>query len=113
MTRIEAIDVAVNVLNGAEVEGAADAVEKLTAMKEQIAKKRTTDKPTKKQKESAELKAKIAEVLAGAGTPLTASNVAAVLGIDYRQVAGLVRNMDNVSKEYDDKGKAVYTLVTE
>lgn len=110
MTRIEAIDVALNVLAVSEVEDAAEAIEKLTALKAQIAKKRTTGKPSKKQLESAELKNQIREVLASAEEPMTATAIGDAIGSKFQQVSGLIRNMEGVTKTYTDKGKAVYSL---
>lgn len=110
MTRIEAIDVALNVLAVSEGEGVAEAVEKLTALKAQIAKKRTTGKPSKKQLESAELKKQIREVLANADEPMTATAIGDAIGSKFQQVSGLIRNMEGVAKTYTEKGKAVYSL---
>lgn len=110
MTRIEAIDVALNVLAVSEVEDAAEAIEKLTALKAQIAKKRTTGKPSKKQLESAELKNQIREVLASAEEPMTATAIGDAIGSKFQQVSGLIRNMKGVTKTYTEKGKAVYSL---
>lgn len=110
MTRIEAIDVALNVLAVSEVEDAAEAIEKLTALKAQLAKKRTTGKPSKKQLESAELKKQIREVLASAEEPMTATAIGDAIGSKFQQVSGLIRNMEDVTKTYTEKGKAVYSL---
>ena len=110
MTRIEAIDVALDVLAVSEGENVAEAVEKLTALKAQIAKKRTTGKPSKKQLESAELKGKIREVLANADEPMTATAIGDAIGSKFQQVSGLIRNMEGVTKTYTEKGKAVYSI---
>lgn len=107
MTRIEAIDEAI-VLAGENEE----LVEKLTAIKASFAKKRSTDKPTKKQKENAEVKEQITAILAEADEPMTATAIGeACGGRKFQQIGALIRQMDNVTKTYTSKGVAVYSLV--
>ena len=106
MTRIEAIDAAIVLAADNE-----ELVEKLTAIKASFAKKRSTGKPTKKQLENAEIKDKIAAVLAEADEPMTATNIGEALGgLKFQQIGALVRQMDNVTKSYTSKGVAVYSL---
>ena len=109
MTRKEYIELANEALKDN-----AEAVEVGEKMLASLAKKRSTDKPTKKQIEGAAIKEHIAEVLAASAEPMTATDVGlAVGGIDYRRVAALVKQMDNVVKSRDEKGRALYALAAE
>lgn len=105
MTYVEALEIAI-----AKVDEAT--AEKLTALKGQIAKKRTSSKPTKKQVENEGIKAEILEVLGDEG--VTVTEIVKALDNKYHpnKVTSMVHQlMDaNEVKREMVKGKALFSL---
>lgn len=110
MTRIEAIDEAINLAQGNE-----ELVEKLEGIRKSLAKK-STGKPTKKQVENEGLKEQIAQILTNADEPMTATAIGAECRdaegkpLKFQRVGSLLKQMDNVVKSYTSKGDAVFAL---
>ena len=116
MTYAQALDVAINAVSDAAVIDPA-VVEKLTALKEQLAKRSTSKTPTKAQKENAILKERILEALADIGSPTT---ITALLehGVEWdekltnQKVSALLRQLidaERVVKTIEGK-KAMFAL---
>ena len=86
MTYAEAINLAIEAL------GEGEAVDRLVALKAQLAKRGTGKKGlTKTQKENVELKARMAEILANGG--MTATELAGELGVSCQKVSALLKQM--------------------
>lgn len=88
MTYAKALEIAIAAVEDAE------AVEKLEALKVQLAKRngRKSDKPTKKQVENGEIKGAIREALANAEN-MTATEVATAVGISLAKATALLTQM--------------------
>lgn len=103
MTYVDALNVAINAVDG-------EVAEKLTALREQMAKKHGSSKPTKTQVENEKVKASILEVLAGADEPITLKDINTALGGEYspQKLSALLRLMYNPDK---GTGEVVKTYV--
>lgn len=83
VTYVEAIEAAISVLaktteqNDVVDESNATIIEKLTALKEQLAKRSTSKTPTKTQKENEVIMERILDALAAIGEPTTVTNLLA------------------------------------
>lgn len=92
LTYVEALNIALTADLPDEVK------EKLTALRDQTAKRNTADrKPTKAQIANAELSEVIAEVLANAGSPLTVTEIMArsdaLASLSNQKVSAVIRTM--------------------
>ncbi len=101
MTYVDALTVAIDALDG-------EVAEKLTALREQVAKKRTSSKPTKTQIENEKIKGEILDILARADSGMKVGEIAEVLegGYTSQKVSALLRQMvaaGKVEKVYDKK----------
>ena len=110
MTYAQAIDFALQVLNENVFEGIEEekstAMERLEALKAQLAKRGSTKTPTKTQKANEEVKAVIADVLAETGEKMTVTEIIAderLSGYTNQKISALLRQMK-------DAGKVVKTL---
>ena len=108
MTYVEALNIAIEAVDNEEVS------EKLTALKGQIAKKKGSSKPTKRQKENEELKSAILDILGEEG--MTATEILKSLNdadLTIQRVSGnlakMVKDDKTVCKEIV-KGKAMFRL---
>lgn len=101
MTYAKALEIAIAAVEDAE------AIEKLEALKAQLAKRngRKSDKPTKKQVENGEIKNAIRETLAEA-EGMTATEVATAVGISLAKATALLTQMvkaEEVKREVEKK----------
>ena len=112
MTYVEAIEVAISVLaqatepNEIVDESNTTVIEKLEALKAQLAKRSSAKTPTKTQKANEEVKAVIAEVLAETGEKRTVTEMIAderLNGYTNQKISALLRQMK-------DEGKVVKTI---
>ena len=91
MTYAEAINVAIEAL------GEGEAVERLVALKEQLAKRGSGKHgPTKVQKENEVVKARILEMLADGG--MTATDIAHALDTSVQKVSALLKQLTDSEK---------------
>lgn len=113
MTYVEAIDVAISTLaqatepNGIVDESNATVIEKLEALKAQLAKRSTSKTPTKTQKENEVIMTKILEALADIGEPTT------VTGLLAHGVEGFTLTNQKASallRKLIEAGKVVKTI---
>lgn len=90
MTYVDALTVAIDALDG-------EVAEKLTALRAQVAKKRSTSKPTKKQVENEKIKADIADILSRADAPMTVGEIVKVIDGEYSsaKITSLLTQMKN------------------
>lgn len=101
MTYVDALNVAINAVDG-------EVAEKLTALKEQMAKKKGSSKPTKTQIANDGIKASIIRVLADADEPMTVGEICKELDEDYtsQKISALMRQLvmaGKVTKTLDKK----------
>ena len=113
MTYVEALDVAINLADGAVD---AEVVEKLTALKAQLSKKHSSASNDKKRAESDARAEQVYAALAEMDEPVTASDLVSltsneeVSNYSVPRVAALLRKLgDRVVKE--QKGKKTYYSV--
>ena len=87
----------------------AEVIEKLEALKEQLAKRGSGKKgPTKTQKEGLELMERIVEVLADAVDGMTATEVGAEVGVTCQRASALLKKLVEDERVRKDKvGKQV------
>ena len=94
ITYVDALTVAINVVDNEEV------VDKLEALREQIAKKKGSSKPTKTQVENEKIKEAILNVLADADEPITVKEILKLLEDEYssQKISALLRQLINAEK---------------
>ena len=115
MTYAMALDTAINFLNE-NIQYGDDfsaTVEKLTALKEQLAKRSTTKTPTKKQKENEVIMANILNALVDIGEPATVTNLIAHGVEGFPTADGKVLTSQKASpllRKLVDAGKVVKTI---
>ena len=122
ITYVEAIEVAISVLaqvtepNNIVDESNATIIEKLTALKEQLAKRSTSKTPTKTQKENEVIMERILDALAAIGEPTTVTGLLAhgVEGFELtnQKASALLRKLieaGKVMKTIEGK-KALFAL---
>ena len=102
MTYVDALNVAIESVSDEAV------IEKLTALKAQMAKKKGSSKPTKVQRENEEIKEKILAVLADAEEPMKVGEMLEALGGAYssQKISALCRQLvegGKVNKIVDKK----------
>ena len=87
-------------------------VEKLTALKEQLVKRNASksDKPTKTQKENAEIKARIHEFLTHTLQGVRCGDVASELGISGQKASALLSQMVKTGEVVKREGEKRVTL---
>ena len=122
MTYAQAIDFALQVLNENVFEGIEEekstAMERLEALKAQLAKRSTSKTLTKTQKANEEVKAVIADVLAGTGEKMTVTEMIAddrLNGYTNQKISALLRLMikeGRVDKVIEGK-KAYFFAISE
>ena len=122
MTYAQAIDFALQVLNENVFEGIEEekstAMERLEALKAQLAKRSSSKTPTKTQKANEEVKAVIADVLAESGEKMTVTEMITderLSGYTNQKVSALLRQMmktGKVVKTLEGK-KAYFTVAVE
>jgi Fic family protein len=94
----------------------ADVREKLEALKATLIKRNAktgTRKPTKTQRENAEIKAQFVTFLAGKGEPVKAGDVAAQFGFNVQKAAALLNQLvkeGTVTKAVGEKRAVVFTV---
>ena len=117
MTYAMALDTAINFLNE-NIQYGDDfsaTVEKLEALKAQLAKRGSTKTPTKTQKANEEVKAVIAEVLAETGEKMTVTEMIAderLNGYTNQKISALLRQMVEAGKVVKTtEGKKAYFAV--
>ena len=100
MTYAQAIDFTLQVLNENQFEGIeaekAMAMEKLEALKEQLAKRNSSGalkKPTKTQRENEVLKGKILDMLGEEVDGMTASEIASALAVHVQKASALLSQL--------------------
>lgn len=93
ITYVDALTVAINAVDG-------EVAEKLTALREQIAKKKGSSKPTKTQVENEKVKEAILAVLADCDEPITVKEILGLLEGDYtsQKISALLRQLVNSGK---------------
>ena len=119
MTYAQAIDFALQVLNENVFEGIEEekstAMERLEALKAQLAKRSTSKTPTKTQKANEEVKAVIADVLADTGAKMTVTEMIAddrLNGYTNQKISALLRQMVEAGKVVKTlEGKKAYFAV--
>lgn len=106
MTYIDALNAALTADLSNEVK------EKLTALKEQLVKRNATksDKPTKTQKENAEIKARIREFLTHTLQGVRCGDVASELGISGQKASALLSQMVKTGEVVKREGEKRVTL---
>lgn len=94
ITYVDALTAAINVVDDEEV------VDKLEALREQIAKKKGSSKPTKTQVENEKIKEAILNVLAEADEPITVKEILKLLEDEYssQKISALLRQLINAEK---------------
>ncbi len=105
MTYAQALEVAINAVDG-------EVAEKLIALKAQIEKKNSAErKPTKTQRENAEYREKILDLIAE--TPMTATEVAELIGLTNQRVTALLTALVRAElvERTVEKGKARFKAV--
>ena len=122
MTYAQAIDFALQILNENVFEGIEEekstAMERLEALKAQLAKRSTSKTLTKTQKANEEVKAVIADVLAGTGEKMTVTEMIAddrLNGYTNQKISALLRLMikeGRVDKVIEGK-KAYFFAISE
>ena len=119
MTYAQAIDFALQILNENVFEGIEEekstAMERLEALKAQLAKRSTSKTLTKTQKANEEVKAVIADVLAGTGEKMTVTEMIAddrLNGYTNQKISALLRQMVEAGKVVKTlEGKKAYFAV--
>ena len=117
MTYIQAIDNAIAMFSqGGQIDTEDKAtVEKLEALKAQLAKRSTSKTPTKTQKANEEVKAVIADVLADTGEKMTVTEMIAderLNGYTNQKISALLRQMVEAGKVVKTlEGKKAYFAV--
>lgn len=103
MTYVEALEQAIVICGEGEV------AEKLTALKAQVAKKRTSSKPTKTQVENEGIKAEILAVLADCDEAVTVKEILGLLEGDYtsQKISALLRQLVTAEKVVKSTEKKV------
>ena len=88
MTYVEALEQAIAICEG-------EVAEKLTALKAQVAKKRSSSKPTKTQVENEAIKEQVLAVLADCGEAVTVKEILGELEGDYtsQKISALLRQL--------------------
>ena len=88
ITYVDALNTVIPMVDG-------EVAEKLTALREQMAKKRGSSKPTKTQVENEGIKAEILEALAEADEPMTCGEITKALEGDYtsQKISALLRQL--------------------
>ena len=88
ITYVDALNTVIPMVEG-------EVAEKLTALREQMAKKRGSSKPTKTQVENEGIKAEILEALAEADEPMTCGEITKALEGDYtsQKISALLRQL--------------------
>jgi len=106
MTYIDALNAALNADLSNEIK------EKLTALKEQLVKRNASksDKPTKTQKENAEIKARIHEFLTHTLQGVRCGDVASELGISGQKASALLSQMVKTGEVVKREGEKRVTL---
>lgn len=108
MTYVEALNIAIEAVDNEEVS------EKLTALKGQIAKKKGSSKPTKRQKDNEELKSAILDIVGEEG--MTATEILKSLDnadLTIQRISGNLKRMveeDKTVRKEIVKGKAMFYL---
>jgi len=111
MTYVNALE---NVLAGAEMTD--EIREKLEALKATLIKRNAktgTRKPTKTQRENAEIKAQFVTFLADKGEPVKAGDVAAEFGFNVQKAAALLNQLvkeGTVTKAVGEKRAVLFTV---
>ena len=119
MTYAQAIDFALQVLNENVFEGIEEekstAMERLEALKTQLAKRSSSKTPTKTQKANEEVKAVIADVLVESGEKMTVTEMIAderLSGYTNQKISALLRQMVETGKVVKTlEGKKAYFAV--
>lgn len=100
MTYAQAIDFTLQILNENQFEGVeaekAMAMEKLEALKAQLAKRNSSGalkKPTKTQRENEDLKVKILDMLSEEVDGMTATEIASALAVTVQKASALLSQM--------------------
>ena len=88
ITYVDALNTVIPMVEG-------EVAEKLTALREQMAKKRGSSKPTKTQVENEGIKNEILEALAEADEPMTCGEITKALEGDYtsQKISALLRQL--------------------
>lgn len=88
ITYVDALNTVIPMVDG-------EVAEKLTALREQMAKKRGSSKPTKTQVENEGIKNEILETLAEADEPMTCGEITKALEGDYtsQKISALLRQL--------------------
>ena len=107
LTYIDALNTVIPMVDG-------EVAEKLTALKAQLSKKRTSSKPTAKQVENEAIKEKIANVLARADGGMTVGEILKVIDGEYTtaKISALLTQMKNadIVERTMEKKVARYSL---
>ena len=118
MTYVQAVDSAINFINDniQEDDDFCEVVEKLEALKVQLAKRGTSKTPTKTQKENEGVMETILEVLADNGDRMTVTEMLAddrLNGYTNQKISALLRKLRDAKKvdKTMEKKKAYFTLV--
>ena len=101
MTYVDALNVAINSVDG-------EVAEKLASLKEQLEKRHGSSKPTKTQVENEKVKVAILDILAGAAEPMRIADIVAATGMTMspQKASALLRQMvmkEEVVKTYVKK----------
>lgn len=88
MTYVDALTIAINAVDS-------ETAEKLTALKAQLMKKKSSSKPTKAQLANEAVKDEIREVLGSADEPMTVSEILKAMPNEYssQKISALLRQM--------------------
>jgi len=94
MTYVNAINFALRALNGEEIENKVEVAEKLIALGQSLEKRNSSrsNKPTKSQRENAEVKAQIKESMTDCN-PMTCGEIADMVGISGQKCSALLSQM--------------------
>ena len=101
LTYVDALNVAIDALDG-------EVAEKLTALREQITKKRSSSKPTKTQVANEAIKTEILNALSHADAPMSIAEIVKTLDGEYtpQKISALLTQLktaEKVVKTYEKK----------
>lgn len=115
MTYVNAINFALRAINGEKLDNAVEVADKLIALGQQLEKRNSTksNKPTKAQRENADLKDQIVDYLTEQGGQYRAGEIAMSFGISGQKASALLNQLvkdGKVAKVDGEKRTTLFTL---
>ena len=115
MTYVNAINFALRAISGEKLDNAVEVADKLIALGQQLEKRNSTksNKPTKAQRENADLKDQIVDYLTEQGGQYRAGEIAMSFGISGQKASALLNQLvkdGKVAKVDGEKRTTLFTL---